>query len=97
MRAFLGQICVPPLVHPPHSLCCKFWPNVGRVHPLVATLLDLVALGEDAVHRTLRREVLVLVEERVKDLGGRSVDEAGAAQLVDDGLFDLTTEGTCWL
>lgn len=53
----------------------------------VAPLLDLVVLGEQAVHRAFRSEVLSLAKEHGDDLCGRQISAALLVQNVEDRLL----------
>jgi len=53
------------------------------VPQLIASLSNLGVLGEDAVHRSFRAEVAILVEETGVDLGGSLVGEARLVQDIE--------------
>ena len=58
----------------------------------VAPLLDLVVLGERAVHRAFRSEVLSLAEAHGDDLCGRQISAALLVQNVEDRLLLIERE-----
>src|SRR5437867_10344753 len=66
-------------------------PVVG-VTELIAPLADLLVLGEDAVHRALRAEVVPLVEKRGIDLGRRAINEARFVENREGALSFLPRE-----
>src|SRR5213594_4098603 len=72
----------------PAARACDSWGE-----ELVALLANLLALGEDAVHRALRAEVLPLVEKRRIDLRRRAIDESRFVENREGALSFLPREG----